>query len=369
MVVVSTPLEWDPHRCGSVFPRLLEVRDVVGSRYAIDCPDLDYRKTFVGRVRRPHPVERAAAVIAYGLIGLTWFILILAVAGIVVRDPLRLGQRRRELAEIASAQAVRRTGSSSAHDGLPILAPLVCSSCRSPVPLADSAQVACRHCDQLVDVPEHYRETGRLRRRAQLAVDRAGRLWRLHGWLAAPEVRWVLVALCLLWLPVIGTAALYGLVIGILRGWYMLFAVSYFFAGFVLWLVAWRIIGSLRAERQGVAGGARLDLALPPVELRDGGPCSTCGAPLQAFSAADIVLECAYCGSEHLLHRRLRRAHAVASARAGLATTNLLEATTLLEQRTSAVWRGMVRGAQAVVGGILVWLIGTATCAGAFGMW
>ena len=72
-------------------------------------------------------------------------------------------------------------------------------------------------------------------------------------------------------------------------------------------------------------------LTLPANDLSHRSACRTCGAPVVVASLAQEIVVCGYCGTEHLLARRARRARAVAGAQAELATSSLLDATASLE--------------------------------------
>lgn len=344
-VVIEVPqIEWARQDCGTTFPVLVGKQEARSTaRYLVDCPNRD-EPVPVARVRRAVALERTLLLASVGVKLLVWLTFVVAMAGVLIRDPFGLRRAREAISRIKADIAERTAAGASTGDGLPGLAPLQCSRCGAPAPLVEAASVPCPSCGTPVPTPEDYREVARLRGRATSAHQRAARLWRLHALLHSPRAWTVVRALGWILVPILALGYLFGIIYGTLGAVYRIFGLVVLGGG--------ALVLSGRLGRLVLPAALRTEigpLTLPAPDSAHGGACRTCGAPVRLASLAQAIVVCGYCGTEHLLARRAHRARAVAHAQTGRATASLLDATTSLEASVTRLWRAIRLFAIAIV--------------------
>lgn len=209
-------------------------------------------------------------------------------------------------------------------DGLPRLAPLKCTRCAAPVPVAPMDS-HCPSCGAPVAVPEDYKETLTLRAKAAEQLRKAERIWRHanrygHAAITIPltilGILWLIASACGLFsdYTTVRPAPLYTSTL--LGG--ITFSASFIIAGLYL------------------AGARALTPALPIVGRTVGeaelASCKSCGAAAE-FAAGQLVTMCGYCGTEILRANVARRARQVAAGEEEGAARSVYDAMVDLDDR------------------------------------
>ncbi len=225
------------------------------------------------------------------------------------------------------------------------LAPVTCTSCAAPLPLAVPApQVPCPHCGVANALPAEYVQAAELRRREAEARRQTEPLWRALATGAPTWSKPVALALIVLLPPLatlvawliprleLGAVAITALV-----------SLPSLLPGAALWIWASAVAGTT----------LRFRAALTARSEGNATCCRGCGAPLATEPGA-LAATCGYCGTDSLLEKipvgELARS-------LGEAMTTLEEGARKLRARRATLGLGTF-GLALVVGGssFLLWL-------------
>lgn len=228
------------------------------------------------------------------------------------------------------------------------LAPIRCTSCDAPLPLADpTPTLPCPYCGERNTLPPNYVEAAALHQREHEARERAEPLWRKVG-RGAPGWSAGLALALVVFLPPLATLVgllLPGLELGVAEAT-ALFTLPALLPGAGLWIWSGAISATTMRFRAALAARA------PEHEKRAPG-CRTCGAPLGVRPGA-LTATCGYCGTDSLLERvpvgELARA-------LGRTLTSLGDAVTALRRRRAILGLGTAGAALLVAGSsVLLWI-------------
>jgi len=228
------------------------------------------------------------------------------------------------------------------------LAPIRCTSCDAPLPLADpTPTVPCPYCGERNTLPPRYVEAAALHQREHEARLRAEPLWRKVG-RGAPSWSAGLALALVVFLPPLATLAgllLPGLELGVAEVT-ALFTLPALLPGAGLWIWSSAVSGTTMRFRAALAARA---------PERDGGApgCRNCGAPLESGADA-LTATCGYCGVDSLLEQipvgELARG-------LGRTLTSLGQAVTALRRRRAILGLGTGGAALLVAGSsVLLWI-------------
>lgn len=228
------------------------------------------------------------------------------------------------------------------------LAPVSCSGCNAPLPLAVPApSVACPYCGTANELPASYVEAAALRQREHEARRQAEPLWRKLG-RGAPGWSAALALPLLVLLPPLATLCgllLPGLDLGVAEVT-ALFTLPALLPGAGLWIWSSAVSATTLRFRAALAASA---------PAREGGApgCRNCGAPLEA-AAGDLTATCGYCGADSLLEQI--PVNDIARG-LGQTLTSLGQATTALRRRRAILGLGTAGVALLVAGSsVLLWV-------------
>lgn len=250
------------------------------------------------------------------------------------RHMTRLSGLEREIGEDGKRRKATLDGLLRA---LPQLEPLSCRSCGAALAL-DEAAMVCTGCRTQAPLPENYAATIALRRKLRGLARAAVRHWLVARVLISFPAR------AFFFLMIFAEPAIFGMVlIGAVEypdsifdralaamgeGWsYLLVGLS--FAGFIIWMIIFIMLGATAKELRKSLGGY-------PAFLRRRARteyfsnCQTCGGGVH-FAPRDLVRMCGYCGVENFRADEARRDRAEAEEEHLLTRSSLFGAMEIIE--------------------------------------